>query len=268
MHPLKTLVSGPIYCKKGNRQRAEVVTGLLRLVEVWTKSYPEASFLLVDNDVDHPEVCRLLRSMSASNLRVHRFSPQRYWSGARNHAVKVALEEGFDLLILIDDDITPPDDWIRRIIDVHEAHPEIEAGVVEDAESLPDLIGRIPLPQKRLELSLYREYLGNLNVMRRRALETVGGFREGEHFRYGFCDVEYGVRLLKAGFFDYAFGQYANPYGFKIEVRGKSGDKSDWIRRHVGYYHAVRGAVLDEVLPVYVDPETGLPAWQRSEVQG
>ena len=257
---MKTLVAGTIYCKFGDKERTRVVLEFLDLMGSWSEKYPEAVFLVVNNDTQQPEILEKLAKLESSNFKVQTFSPQRYWSGARNFVVRTALKLGYELVVFMDDDITPPDDWLPRVWAVHKAHPEIKTGVVEDAVTLPDVIGKVPYDD--LEVVLYREYLGCFNVVTREVLATVGGFREGDNFKFGFCDTEYGVRLAKAGFFNYSLGQYANPYGFNIKIRGKSSPgKSSWVSENAPYYYAVRDAILLGILPVYVDPSTGYPAW-------
>jgi len=82
--------------------------------------------IVVDNgSVDGS--CELIRD-KYPHMQLHAFKDNAGFAGGVNRGIKPALEQGFDVIVLLNNDAAPAPDWLERLTAAAQAHPE--AGIV------------------------------------------------------------------------------------------------------------------------------------------
>ncbi|MCE9592511.1 MAG: glycosyltransferase [Planctomycetes bacterium] len=155
---------------------------LLRTLGIVTAPTADAEYLVVDNGSTDGTKDALRREFP--QVRVIR-RPSNEGVSARNHAFAVARG---DYVVLIDDDSYPVGDAVERSVSYLDANPRTGA-----------VVGRVALPDGRLEASAFPTVMINCAVcIRRSALDLAGGFptdffRQAEEYDLSF-------RFWQAGF--------------------------------------------------------------------
>lgn len=126
------------------------------------------------------------------------------WCRARNLGLDYMMENNYDLIIQSDCDTYCNNlNWIINCQKFSEEQPAFQIRQYDRA----DQIGNYFVANGQM-ICKYVDWWGNINILTRQVVEVVGGFDyETFPMQWGFHDIEYGRRLLKAGFFD-RYGAY------------------------------------------------------------
>ncbi|MFI5395130.1 MAG: glycosyltransferase family 9 protein [Candidatus Binatia bacterium] len=190
------------------RNRAPLLTQLLRSLELAMAGSPRAEILVVDNGSTDTTPILLADWTAAGRARVVLTVDQPGKSRALNCATGRARGR---LLAFLDDDEQVATDWLREVEAFFDAHPEYDAGIgrVLPASEVTD-------PEILTRIACYRtialfdhgdavrdEHMlhGANMVLRRSVFDRVGGFNEqlGPGAVGGCEDAELGERVTRTG---------------------------------------------------------------------
>ena len=193
-------------------------------------------------------------------VTVARTTDNKGWCWARNNGIKTALEGDYDLLILMDCDIWVEKlDWILKAQDAAKIQPAFMCRMFE-AKCMKG--GARSVFNYKWEM--YDEWLGCINVLTRKAMETCGGY-DNVTFpqEWGYHDCEYGRRLLKAGFFKLT-GEYPSLSGLRvIEEHDREYDtsmqsmKDTYGQKYSGTFWAEHTKGMSGEKPLFFDYNIG-----------
>lgn len=152
--------------------------------------------------VDDGSSDRTREVVAAAGVRCIRHDPPRGANAARNAGIEAAAAE---LVALVDDDVEAPAGWLRALVDGAARHPDAEAfgGPIRARLEgpAPRACGREQPPITTLDLGSEdheAELVWSANMLlRRAAIERVGGFDEG--LPTGGDEEEWLRRLRAAG---------------------------------------------------------------------
>lgn len=141
------------------------------------------------------------------NVRLLHAGASAWWSEAVNLGVKTAMQEDFDLVLLMNDDIEFDLDLVARIVDKHREHP---GHIVSPAQHTPtgaflgiDYTGFACRMQKVSSENMRDVVVGTTNgcclLIPVDTFYAVGLFDQ-EHCPHQYGDTEFQLRAAKAGF--------------------------------------------------------------------
>lgn len=165
------------------------------LASVLAQQYPRWELCIVDDGSDRPETRHVLDGISDSRIRIERLSHRLGIAGATNKAFRQA---SFSWIALLDhDDFLHPCALSEMAKDIA-CHPD--ADVLYSDEDKIDPSGwhhaAFHKPDFSPDLLRSQNYVCHFLVIRRSALEAVGGWREGFD---GAQDHDLLLRLMQAG---------------------------------------------------------------------
>ncbi len=177
--------------------------------------YPYLRTIVVDNDSGPEEVATLREA----GLRVVEAGGNLGYAGGNNVGVKLALDEGADLLWILNPDTEPHPQSLRVLVGVLADHADVgiiggrileddaaglriqsEGGrIVWDSGGRSELINRSRRPTRRKRQLTHVDFVpGAAMLVRREVFEQIGLLPE-EYFMY-FEETEFCVRAVRAGF--------------------------------------------------------------------
>ena len=173
------------------------------------QSAPGGSFeVVVAADAEEAAVAELDRAVADRSFPHRRVSATKPGaSAARNVGWRAAAAP---LVLFVDDDILPERELVAEHLEWHEAHPELEVGVLGRVRWADEL--RVTPFMRWLENGIQfdypnidgieagwgRFYTANASV-KRALLERVGGFEE-DALPFGYEDSELALRMSELGF--------------------------------------------------------------------
>ena len=178
------------------------------------QTYPAERFqvFVVSNGVTAHS--RSLIARVAPEARVFENAENIGWSGGNNRAIRVALEEGFDLFVMLNLDTVVEPDWLNELVESAVDQPETQ---IFQSKIMLDGTNRINSLGNRVQYLGYGYCLGYGQedghvprklamdfasgasmLVKREVFEKVGLFRE-EYFMY-YDDLEFCWRARIAGF--------------------------------------------------------------------
>jgi GT2 family glycosyltransferase len=111
------------------------------------QSLPDTSILLVNDGTDTEEVEEALESLlSADNLSIIHHQRNRGVAAARNTAIQWSRDKGAELILMIDSDCEPGENFISGHIQLHQQYPEAAcfgAGVIGRGSSFWAKLDRV-----------------------------------------------------------------------------------------------------------------------------
>lgn len=202
------------------------------------QDYPNYRLQLLDNASTGDCVARIRAQVPDVDIRVTR--ENLGYCGGNNYVLRQGLAEGFDYVVVCNQDIEVSRDAVRRLVETAESHPD--AGIVGAVElcHFTDTVraargsgfsfwtGRsiwsedLP-PEQTLLRADYVQ--GAMVLFTRRALEA-GVFMNEDLFMYG-DEADLGFRLTRAGLAAYV--------DTRVVVRHKNRDK--YYNLRAGYLH-------------------------------
>jgi GT2 family glycosyltransferase len=210
------------------------------------------------------ETVRLVERFDSTLQVVALSKPRRGRAAACNAGVALA---GGELVVFLDDDMCPAEEWLERHLERHAASSGIVAlGAVPvrlDAASRPLerwVADRFASHHKRLaeprQVFHLRDFFSGNASLRREVFTAVGGFDE-EYAEYGHEDLELCLRLRGAGVgpvFEpraIAHQRYCKGFGdFSRDMRAAGGTAVLLARKH------------PEAASAVVEWRNGPPAWE------
>jgi GT2 family glycosyltransferase len=202
------------------------------------QNYPNFRLQLIDNA--SPNDCVAQIRTRVPNVEVRVTDENRGYCGGNNVALRQALDEGYDYVVICNEDIEVAPDAIRHLVETAEAHPD--AGVVGGVEvcHFTDRVRAVrgasfsfwtsrSVWSKSLpgdDAALRATYVqGAMVLFTRRALEA-GVFMNEDLFIYG-DEADVGFQLERAG-----LRAYVDP---RVTVRHKNRVK--FYNPRSGYLH-------------------------------
>ncbi len=257
---MRTLVHSIVWCPEDQPIRLE---GLRKhLWRLW--KYTGVFDLYITTFELGPRVTELFDDFFSEPgdrpIIVEHFPRNLGWAWARNRAIVRTLREGYELLAMMDGDI-----WVEDLSWIETASAA--------SQKLPVFMCRMLDPSHRaggtmrfegIELDLYPEWIGCINVARREVLETVGGYNLVDlPQEWGFHDCEWGRRLAKAGYFAPLFGAYPSLANLGVvEEQDQSYDeflkplKERCLKEYTQKFWEMHQEILVGSRPVWFNPET------------
>lgn len=165
------------------------------LSSVLAQRHPRWELCIVDDGSDRPETGHVLCGISDSRIRIERLSHRLGIAGATNKAFRQA---GFSWIALLDHDDFLHPCALSEMAKVIACHPDVD--VLYSDEDKIDPAGwhhaAFHKPDFSPDLLRSQNYVCHFLVIRRSALEAVGGWREGFD---GAQDHDLLLRLMQAG---------------------------------------------------------------------
>ncbi|MEM7504917.1 MAG: glycosyltransferase family 2 protein, partial [Pseudomonadota bacterium] len=188
---------------------------LQTLESMTTGDYRAATVFVIDNGCTDDSVASI--ETQFPEVRQLHVRPNKGISWGLNHGIQHALENGFDYLLLCNNDIEVAPDMISRMVEVAEADPKIgcvgpksyyysdrerlwsAGGMLRFRESITRERGDGELDQGQFDRDEEVDYInGCAMLVRAEAAQTVG-FWDPVYF-LGVEDADYCVRLKDAGY--------------------------------------------------------------------
>lgn len=249
---MKTLVHSIIWCPPDQPERQAGLEKHLERLQTYEGDFDV--LVTINGPHDH------LGLELPSSWIIKQQPDNKGWAWARNQAIKMTIDESYDLLCMMDGDIWVEDSkWILKAQKAAEVQPVFMCRMKE-----PQYMKGGKLKFMGHHFEVYDEWLGCINVARRYVLKQVGGYNHIDlPNMWGFHDCEWGRRLAKAGLLK-AFNGYPSLANLGvIEEQGKEYDKVLDPLKHacLNTYTTKFWQMNDEIIrgtrPVYFDYEIG-----------
>jgi GT2 family glycosyltransferase len=255
------------------------------LTQFANQSFRDFTLYVVDDDSSDRTVAAL-RELSAKmemKVRIFVVSPNQGPAAARNVALRAALEDGADLLCLLDSDCRIDWDWLERHVQFHETNPGvgIVGGAIQSvattavgcADGFCSWFTAVPGSKSGF---VRKMHLSSTNMsMKRSVFEALGGFDEqlatGE-------DVAY-CRLAQRNAITLWFqSDIVIRHLDRNEVTSAKNHHYRWglhsftvsTRSHGGYYDFLRKLnnrlLVMCMVPVFAFLNVGLVLWKNTKL--
>lgn len=221
---MKLLIGSLTWCPKEFDDRAEQHCRYLQLLSETVKENEDCSWLIIDNNSDHPLVVEALAKYAAEATVI--INLDNYgWPVARNQMIGVFKQGDYELLAMQDcDEFLFDKTWPVKVKALYERNPKvigygIRANEFHDGKWKSDRINVVILPSNII-VDVYREHLGTTTIVDHKVIDTIGGYDwQAIPCKWGFHDPEYGRRLLKSGLLAESGNKYVDPIRMKDSKR-------------------------------------------------